>query len=110
MNVEIGTEAVLLPEKEYINGTAFAVHVHRSVEEFFKCSFLKDSQKLLKPSALICTKSTVLILRSLKENIHLVTLSLSSAANRFFQSEIFLCLLRFMGRNYICRNMEEQLT
>jgi hypothetical protein len=26
MNVEIGAEAVQFPEKEYINGIAFAVH------------------------------------------------------------------------------------
>jgi hypothetical protein len=27
MNVEIGAEAALFPEKEYINGIAFAVHM-----------------------------------------------------------------------------------
>jgi hypothetical protein len=27
MNVEIGTEAALFPEKEYINGIAVAVHI-----------------------------------------------------------------------------------
>jgi hypothetical protein len=27
MNVEIGAEAALFPEKEYINGIAFAVYV-----------------------------------------------------------------------------------
>ncbi len=27
MNVEIGTEAVQFPEKEYTNGISFAVHV-----------------------------------------------------------------------------------
>jgi hypothetical protein len=27
MNVEIGAEAAKLPEKEYINGIAFAVHL-----------------------------------------------------------------------------------
>jgi hypothetical protein len=32
MNVEIGAEAALFPEKEYINGIAFAVQVE-------KCSF-----------------------------------------------------------------------
>jgi hypothetical protein len=29
MNVEIGAEAVLFPEKEYINGIAVAVHIFR---------------------------------------------------------------------------------
>ena len=29
MNVEIGAEAALFPEKEYINGIAFAVHYSR---------------------------------------------------------------------------------
>jgi hypothetical protein len=28
MNVEIGAEAVLFPEKEYINGIAVAVHLY----------------------------------------------------------------------------------
>jgi hypothetical protein len=28
MNVEIGAEAVLFPEKEYINGIAIAVHTN----------------------------------------------------------------------------------
>jgi hypothetical protein len=28
MHVEIGAEAALFPEKEYINGIAVAVHVH----------------------------------------------------------------------------------
>jgi hypothetical protein len=28
MNVEIGTEAALFPEKEYIKGIFFAVHAH----------------------------------------------------------------------------------
>jgi hypothetical protein len=27
MNVEIGAEAMQFPEKEYINGIAFAVHI-----------------------------------------------------------------------------------
>jgi hypothetical protein len=30
MNVEIGTEAVQFPEKEYINGIAVAVYMHCS--------------------------------------------------------------------------------
>jgi hypothetical protein len=30
MNVEIGAEAALFPEKEYINGIAIAVWVYRS--------------------------------------------------------------------------------
>jgi hypothetical protein len=40
MNVEIGAEAALFPEKEYINGIAVAVHLKR----YFKkqvISFLK---------------------------------------------------------------------
>jgi hypothetical protein len=28
MNVEIGAEAAQFPEKEYINGIAFAVYIH----------------------------------------------------------------------------------
>jgi len=40
MNVEIGAEAALVPEKEYINGIAVAVHNFRitlpsTFEEFF---------------------------------------------------------------------------
>jgi hypothetical protein len=31
MNVEIGTEAALFPEKEYINGFAVAVHAECSL-------------------------------------------------------------------------------
>ncbi len=31
MNVEIGTEAVLFPEKEYIKGIFFAVHVNKVI-------------------------------------------------------------------------------
>jgi hypothetical protein len=31
MNVEIGTEAAQFPEKEYINGIAFAVHFNMMV-------------------------------------------------------------------------------
>jgi hypothetical protein len=30
MNVEIGAEATQFPEKEYINGIAFAVWIHKS--------------------------------------------------------------------------------
>ena len=32
MNVEIGAEAALLPEKEYINGIAVAVHAKMLTE------------------------------------------------------------------------------
>jgi hypothetical protein len=31
MNVEIGAEAAQFPEKEYINGIAFAVHIEKYV-------------------------------------------------------------------------------
>jgi hypothetical protein len=31
MNVEIGTEAALFPEKEYINGIFLAVHIHKII-------------------------------------------------------------------------------
>jgi hypothetical protein len=34
MNVEIGAEASLFPEKEYINGIAVAVHMTK-LHEFF---------------------------------------------------------------------------
>jgi hypothetical protein len=46
MNVEIGTEAAQLPEKEYINGISVAVrnfvvaHLHFS-EHFTRCLYLK---------------------------------------------------------------------
>jgi hypothetical protein len=31
MNVEIGAEAAQFPEKEYVNGIAFAVHTQKEV-------------------------------------------------------------------------------
>jgi hypothetical protein len=34
MNVEIGTEAALFPEKEYINGIFLTVHMH--IKQFAK--------------------------------------------------------------------------
>jgi hypothetical protein len=34
MNVEIGAEAALFPEKEYINGIAIAVHSHAPLHNF----------------------------------------------------------------------------
>jgi hypothetical protein len=34
MNVEIGAEAALFPEKEYINGIAVAVHSHAPLHNF----------------------------------------------------------------------------
>jgi hypothetical protein len=43
MNVEIGAEAVLFPEKEFINGIAVAVHdVQILIFNFLKC-FLRKS-------------------------------------------------------------------
>ncbi len=36
MNVEIGTEAVQLPEKEYINGIFLAVWISRSLFPFLQ--------------------------------------------------------------------------
>jgi hypothetical protein len=36
MNVEIEAEAALLPEKEYIKGIFFAVHVMRMSQEFIR--------------------------------------------------------------------------
>ncbi len=33
MNVEIGAEAALFPEKEYINGFAVAVHYKASIQQ-----------------------------------------------------------------------------
>jgi hypothetical protein len=40
MNVEIGAEAALFPEKEYINGIAVAVHRQRKAKKILvnKCS------------------------------------------------------------------------
>jgi hypothetical protein len=37
MNVEIGAEAVLFPEKEYINGIAVAVHREALREGVISC-------------------------------------------------------------------------
>jgi hypothetical protein len=76
MNVEIGTEAALFLEKEYINGIAFAVHVHRKRGRVSFNVLFKRQPKIVKTTNAY-TKSTVLIFRTLKENIHLVTLSLS---------------------------------
>jgi hypothetical protein len=45
MNVEIGAEAALFPEKEYINGIALAVQVARPAWLFYRAkTFLENNQ------------------------------------------------------------------
>jgi hypothetical protein len=40
MNTEIGAEAALFPEKEYINGIFVAVYARRAFDKFFSVFLL----------------------------------------------------------------------
>ncbi len=46
MNVEIGTEAVLFPEKEYKNGIFFAVQGAGTMQYFWSIGCLKSNDTL----------------------------------------------------------------
>jgi hypothetical protein len=48
MNVEIGAEAALFPEKEYINGIAVAVHLCSHLPEEISLFQWKVSRDILK--------------------------------------------------------------
>jgi hypothetical protein len=56
MNVEIGAEAVLLPEKEYINGIAVAVYRVKpkvnNIKRMCHCQPWTSSKSQVKPSLL----------------------------------------------------------
>jgi hypothetical protein len=54
MNVEIGAEAALFPEKEYINGIAVAVYTK-------KCAKVQSLRKHLMTLCLIPTKFPLLL-------------------------------------------------
>jgi hypothetical protein len=45
MNVEIGAEAALFPEKEYINGIAVAVHIYVKYRTVYQLLFLGSCTK-----------------------------------------------------------------
>jgi hypothetical protein len=52
MNVEIGAEAALFPEKEYISGIFVAVHTHSPLTQYFS---IRDTVKLSRRCS-ICHK------------------------------------------------------
>jgi hypothetical protein len=69
MNVEIGTEAALFPEKEYINGIAVAVHIFRQGGQHvvqlcrFSSTMLRSRKRLSMKSA---KKAAVMSLGGMK--------------------------------------------
>jgi hypothetical protein len=79
MNVEIGAEAALFPEKEYINGIAVAVHLCSHLPEeisLFQWKVSRDILKIQKPPATLIYAYIYPYMSKYCIAMHLVTQSL----------------------------------
>ena len=64
MNVEIGAEAALFPEKEYISGIFVAVRKTRKLESFHEKHFVERKNEGRKPDKNLCLRRLEFMLRN----------------------------------------------